>query len=194
MSRFFDVAYEGTPTWDIARPQPAVVQLAEEGAFVGSVLDVGCGTGENALHVAARGHEVLGVDIAGGAIAKARAKARERDIEATFVELDALRLGELGRTFDSALDVGMFHSLEDDERRIYAASLAAAVRPGGRCFLLCWSERNEWGYGPRRVTRAELRGTFTRPWRIDAIEDGRLESLLEGPEIHAWLARMTRTG
>jgi SAM-dependent methyltransferase len=187
------VAYEGTPAWDIGRPQPAIVRLAQAGAIEGSVLDVGCGTGEHALLLAARGHALVGVDLAPAAIAKARTKAEERGIDATFVELDALRLDRLGRTFDTALDVGMFHTLEEAERVPYAASLAAAVRPGGRCYLLCWSERNEWGFGPRRVTQMELRGTFTGPWRVDSIEEERFETRLEDVEIHAWLARMART-
>ncbi|HEY7667547.1 MAG TPA: class I SAM-dependent methyltransferase [Actinomycetota bacterium] len=192
MARFFDVAYEGTPAWDIGRPQPAIVRLAQAGAIEGSVLDVGCGTGEQALFLAARGHALVGVDLAPAAIAKARTKAEERGIDATFVELDALRLDRLGRTFDTALDVGMFHTLEDEERRPYAASLAAAVRAGGRCYLLCWSERNDWGFGPRRVSQMELRGTFTEPWRIDAIDEERFETRLADIEVHAWLTRMTR--
>jgi SAM-dependent methyltransferase len=193
VARFFDVAYEGTPTWDIGRPQSAVVRLAEAGAIEGSVLDVGCGTGENALLLAERGHDVVGVDLAAAAVAKARAKAEERGIPATFVELDALRVDRLGRTFDTALDVGMCHSLQDEERPVYAASLAAAVRPGGRAFLLCWSERNdEFGFGPRRVTQAELRATFTDAWRVDAIDEERFDSRMEELEIHAWLLSMRR--
>jgi SAM-dependent methyltransferase len=192
VARFFDVAYEGTPAWDIGRPQPAIVRLAQAGAIEGSVLDVGCGTGEQALFLAARGHALVGVDLAPAAIAKARTKAEERGIDATFVELDALRLDRLGRTFDTALDVGMFHTLEDEERRPYAASLAAAVRAGGRCYLLCWSERNDWGFGPRCVSQMELRGTFTEPWRIDAIDEERFETRLADIEVHAWLTRMTR--
>jgi SAM-dependent methyltransferase len=192
VARFFDVAYEGTPAWDIGRPQPAIVRLAQAGAIEGSVLDVGCGTGEHALLLAARGHALVGVDLAPAAIAKARTKAEERGIDATFVELDALRLDRLGQTFDTALDVGMFHTLEDEERRPYAASLAAAVRAGGRCYLLCWSERNDWGFGPRRVSQMELRGTFTEPWRIDAIDEERFETRLADIEVHAWLTRMTR--
>jgi cyclopropane fatty-acyl-phospholipid synthase-like methyltransferase len=190
---FFETAYEGTPTWDIGRPQPAVVRLAEAGLIVGSVLDVGCGTGENALKLARRGHEVLGVDRVERAIAKACQKAQERELEAEFLVWDALRLAELGRTFDTAIDVGLFHTLEDGERPAYAASLRAALNPGGRAFLLCWSERNAWGYGPRRVTRREIRGTFRAPgWRVEAIEPETLDSNLEQGQVHAWLAQLTR--
>src|SRR5690349_12841758 len=77
--RPWDASYQDGPApWDIGRPQPAFVRLAAEGAFAGAVLDAGCGTGENALHVAARGLPVLGVDIAETAIAMAREKAAAR--------------------------------------------------------------------------------------------------------------------
>jgi cyclopropane fatty-acyl-phospholipid synthase-like methyltransferase len=189
---FFDVAYEGTPPWDIGRPQATIVRQAEAGEISGSVLDVGCGTGENALHLAERGHQVLGVDAAPAAIERASAKARDRGIEAKFLVWDALRLSELGQTFDTTIDVGLFHSFQDEERPVYANNLRAVLQPGGRYYLLCWSERNEWGYGPRRVTQAEIRGTFADGWSVDSIEDAAFETNEPGWKIHAWLARITR--
>lgn len=192
MSSFFDTAYEGRPPWDLGRPQPAVVELAPE--IVGSVLDLGCGTGEHALYLAERGHEVLGIDLAPRAIEIARAKARERNLGARFLVWDALRAHELGRAFDTALDVGLFHTLRDDERDRYARSLRDALAPGGRAFILCWSDRNPPGFGPRRVTRIELRSTFTAAGlRVEAIRPARLESGLEVGAVHAWLARLRRS-
>ncbi len=131
MVEFFDNAYRdgGRPTWDIGRPQGALVRLAGSGLIVGSVLDAGCGTGENALYLAARGHPVLGVDVAAAAIERALAKVADRDLPAEFLVADALDLGALGRTFDTVLDVGLFHTLSDAERPRYAASLGAALRP-----------------------------------------------------------------
>ncbi len=189
---FFDVAYEGTPPWDIGRPQATIVRLAEAGEITGSVLDVGCGTGENTLHLAERGHQVLGVDAAPAAIERASAKARDRGIEAEFRVWDALRIAELGRTFDTAIDVGLFHSFQDEERPIHANNLRAVLEPGGLYLMLCWSERNEWGYGPRRVTQAEIRETFADGWSVDSIEDAAFETNEPGWKIHAWLARITR--
>ncbi len=189
---FFDNAYEGVPTWDIGRPQGAVTRLAAAGLIVGSVVDVGCGTGENALHVAALGHDVVGVDLAGAAVARAQAKAIERGLEATFVVHDALDLASLGRTFETALDVGCFHSLQPVDRLRYAASLAAAVRPGGRAFVLCWSDRNPFGYGPERVTRTALRRAFSEGWTVEAIDAETLETRLPSETVHAWLARLRR--
>lgn len=191
--RFFDLAYEGTPPWDIGRPQAAVVRLAGRGAIAGSVLDMGCGTGEHALFLAARGHDVVGVDLSERAIERARAKARERGIEARFLVSDALEVDWLGRTFDTAIDVGLFHTLADGERTAYARSLHGALNAGGRCFVLCWSERNPWGFGPRRVSQMELLGAFERGWAAEPIADEELESSLDRP-IHAWLATFRRAG
>ncbi len=189
---FFDAAYEGSPPWDIGRPQGAIVRLAGAGEIQGSVLDVGCGTGEHALDLASRGHEVLGIDLAPRAIELARAKARDRGLDAEFLIADALRADELGRTFDTAIDVGMFHTLTDEERPVYTRALHGALRPGGRAFVLCWSERNPWGYGPRRVTQMELRGSFEQGWTVDAIGEDELETKLEDGSVHAWLTKLTR--
>ena len=194
MGGFFDNAYRdgGTPTWDIGRPQGAVVRLATAGHISGSVLDAGCGTGENALHLAGLGHPVLGVDFAAAAIERAIAKAADRHLPVEFRVADALDLDALGRTFDTIIDIGLFHTLEDGDRTRYAASLAAALRPGGRAFLLCWSDRNPFGRGPRRVTRREIRAAFRDGWRVESIEPEWLETrLLEG-RVHAWLAQIVR--
>lgn len=198
-SRWFDTAYAdgGRPTWDLGRPQGAVLRLLDARWFgpPGSViLDAGCGTGEHALLLAARGHGVVGVDLAAEAIARAKAKATARGLAADFLVHDALDLAGLGRAFDAALDVGLFHTLGDDDRPRYAASLAAAVRPGGRAAILCWSDRNPFGLGPRRVTRRELRSAFrvATGWRVEEIAAETLETRLPTGSVSAWLARLSR--
>lgn len=194
MVGFFDNAYRdgGTPTWDVGRPQGAVVRLAGTGLVTGSVLDAGCGTGENALHLAELGHPVLGVDFAVAAIERAAAKAADRGLPVDFRVADALDLAALETTFDTVLDVGLFHTFEDAERPRYAASLGAALRPGGRAFLLCWSDRNPFGRGPRRISRPEIRATFRERWKVEAIDPDWLDTLLPEGRIHAWLARIVR--
>ena len=132
----FEQAYQERPPWDIGRPQPEVVRLADDGEMVGSVLDVGCGTGENALELARRGLDVLGVDAAPTAIRRARDKAEARGSQARFEVADALELSSLGREFDSVLDCGLFHVFDDDDRRRYVASLRDAIRAGAGS--LCW--------------------------------------------------------
>src|SRR4249920_1176469 len=92
----WDASYhDGPAPWDTGQPQPAIVRLAADGGFAGAVLDAGCGTGENALHVASLGLPVLGFDVAETALAIARAKARDRGIEAEFAAADALHLERL---------------------------------------------------------------------------------------------------
>lgn len=201
MRTAFDVAYEGTPTWEIGRPQAVVVRLAEEGMLAGSVIDMGCGTGAHALLVGARGQRVTGIDFAPAAIARARAAAARRGIPARFILGDVLALDgpadtppAVGGPFDTALDVGLFHVLQPLERRRYAAGLATVVRPGGRAFIVAWSDRNPFGYGPARVRRADLRSSFQAitGWRVDAVEPATLETNLHPGHVHAWLARLTR--
>jgi cyclopropane fatty-acyl-phospholipid synthase-like methyltransferase len=193
---FFANAYRdgGVPTWDVGRPQGALVRLAASGLIVGTVLDAGCGTGENALHLAALGHAVVGVDFATAAIERAKAKAADRGLPAEFLVADALDLAVLGREFDSVIDIGLFHTLGDPERARYITSLAAALRPGGSVFLLCWSDRNPFGRGPRRISRREIRAAFRDGWVVEAIDPEWLDSRLPEGRVHAWLARITRAG
>ena len=195
----FDNAYEGTPTWDIGRPQGVVARLVASGSVTGAVLDAGCGTGEHALMLARLGHRVVGVDISPLAVEKARAKAVARGVEVSFIvgdalELDALVPAQAGGVFDTALDVGLFHVLQPDDRRWYARSLAAVVRPGGRALVTCWSASNPFGYGPQRITRSMLRRSFVAAdgWRIEAIEPEELETRLPVGRVDAWLATIRR--
>jgi cyclopropane fatty-acyl-phospholipid synthase-like methyltransferase len=187
----FDAFYAGTPPWDIGRPQPAFLRLAEGGALHGRVLDVGCGTGEHALMAAALGLESVGIDSAATAIAIAERKGRERELAARFLVWNALSLASLGEQFDTALDCGLYHIFTDEDRRSFVDNLTAVVRPGGRYFMLCFSERQPGDTGPRRVTQAEIRASFDRGWQVDSIEPATIEITI-GPDILAWLACLTR--
>ena len=128
---FFDAAYRGTPPWDIGRPQKEFVELVRRGEITGSVLDIGCGTGEHALFFAAEGHEVWGIDSAPLAIGKAQEKAKAQGLAVHFLVRDALDLASLNRTFDTATDSGLFHTLSDEDRPVFEKSLASVLSPGG---------------------------------------------------------------
>ncbi len=186
----FDSAYLGTPPWDIGRPQPAIVRLAESGQISGSVLDVGCGTGEHVLYLAGRGHDVTGVDSAPTAIKKAKAKAKQRGITADFVLGDALDLA-IRRQFDTVIDSGLFHVFSDDERPRFRDGLERALRPAGTYFMLCFSEKEPGDWGPRRVTEAEIRSVFQDRWRTNYIQPSTLEII--GGRAEAWLASISRS-
>ena len=188
----FDALYAGTPPWDIGRPQPAFLALAEAGAIRGRVLDVGCGTGEHVLMAAGLGLEATGLDAAPTAIEAARRKARDRGLTARFLVWDARRLAELGERFDTVLDSGLFHVFADEDRPRFVDGLRTVVNPGGRYLMLCFSERQPGLWGPRRVTRADIRASFADGWRVDAIEPARFDVTIDPNGAHAWLARITR--
>jgi cyclopropane fatty-acyl-phospholipid synthase-like methyltransferase len=195
----FEPMYAERPPWDIGHAQAAIVRLEQNGQVGRRVLDVGCGTGDNALYLAASGHEVVGVDAAPTAIRRAREKADAVDAptRATFILGDVLQLPDLpglGTPFDTAIDSGLFHTLGDDERLVFAASLAGVLRAGGSYHMLCFSEHEPGTFGPRRVTQREIRETFSEEhgWRVNAIEPARFETLFESGFAHAWLASITR--
>jgi SAM-dependent methyltransferase len=191
----WDASYaDGPAPWDIGRPQVAVARLAAEGAFAGAVLDVGCGTGENTLHIASLGLSVLGVDVAETALVMARAKAAERGIEAEFAAVDALQLDLLGRTFQTVLDSALFHTFDSAEQSAYAASLASVTERGGTLFVLCFSDEGS-DLGPHPVSQEELRAAFDPSggwWGVDAIEPDRIETRFHDDGAPAWLATVTR--
>jgi SAM-dependent methyltransferase len=188
----FDQMYQGTPPWETGRPQSAFLALAEAGAIRGRVLDVGCGTGEHVLLAASLGLEATGIDLAAAAIERARQKAAQRGLQARFVVGNVLDLSGLGGRFDTVLDSGLFHVLEDDDRRAFLDGLGAVVPPGGRYFL-CFSDRQPGELGPRRITQDELRAAFSDGWRVDSIEPVMIDTVFQRAAVHAWLAAITRT-
>jgi SAM-dependent methyltransferase len=193
--RPWDASYlDGPAPWDTGEPQPAVVRLACEGAFRGAVLDAGCGTGENALHLASLGLRVLGVDVAGTALSIAREKAARRGTTADFAVADALHLERVGRVFETVLDCGLFHSFDSDERREYVASLASVTGRGGNLYVLCFSDAGADTAGPHPVTQQELRAAFKRSsgWSVASISPDRLQTRFHAQAAPAWLARIER--
>jgi len=202
----WDAAYAGSepPPWDVGQPQPAFVRLAGHGLLTGQVLDAGCGTGEQTLLAASSGAEALGVDVSPLALEQARGKAAARGIPAAaggqagtarFEVADALSLSDLGMSFDTVIDSGLFHVFDNGNRARYVASLASVLRPGGHLYLMCFSDRQPGAFGPRRVSQDELRAAFRDGWTILAIA---AESFVINPgafdtaTAQAWLATVRR--
>jgi SAM-dependent methyltransferase len=195
----FESAYAGQAPWDIGRPQKAFVDVA--GRVAGRVLDAGCGTGENALFFAGRGHAVTGIDYLQEPITRARRKAAERGLEATFLVKDALTLRDWDERFDSVVDSGLFHVFSDADRARYVEGLAHRLNAGGRLFLLCFSDAEPGTQGPRRVPKQELYDSFACDWTVESVEPSRYEvrpdlkdiSFSEGGP-RAWFAIVRRGG
>ena len=128
--KVFEEMYEGVPPWEINGPQSEIVHLAESGDIRSPVLDVGCGTGENALYLAKTGFEVVGIDVVAAAVERAVGKARERSLAPTFLVWDVLDLEHLERKFNTVIDSGFFHVLPDKKRPVFVTGLASVLNPG----------------------------------------------------------------
>jgi SAM-dependent methyltransferase len=169
----FENLYAGPAPWDIGRPQKLFTAIA--GRVTSPILDAGCGTGENALFFAARGHHVTGIDFVPEAIRRAQVKAAERGLSVDFLVKDATALGAWGQRFATVIDSGLFHVFSDDDRRRYVAGLAQVVKPGGRLFLMCFSDEEPGTDGPRRVSRQELYDAFADGWVVESVQPAQCE-------------------
>ncbi len=169
------------------------MRLEQAGRIGTTVLDIGCGTGENALYLAQQGHETWGIDASPRAIEKAKAKSASREIPVTFLVGDAFKLGLLGRVFETAIDSGLFQTFSDPERVRYHDSLALVLRRGGSYFMLafCEQEPADWG-GPRRVTQEEIRATFRKGWTVESIQPAKFDTNVHPDGGLAWLSSVTR--
>jgi SAM-dependent methyltransferase len=188
--RFLD-AYDGPPPpWDIGHPQPDLVAAFDEVGLAGSVLDLGCGTSDNVLELARRGLDAWGLDATPKAIALAEEKRSARGLRATFMAGDALDLAPLGRTFDTVLDCGLFHVLDDEERLTYRRELDRVLRPGGR-FLMLGFATNTSGRGPRGYAAEELRAAL-HGYRELFLRPTTFQATPERGEQAAWLSLFQR--
>ncbi|MFO0879184.1 MAG: class I SAM-dependent methyltransferase [Gemmataceae bacterium] len=190
---FFDAAYTGTAAWEIGRPQEDIVRLFERGGFRGQVLDVGCGSGDNALFLASKNLQVVGLDRVPAAIARAQAKASERGLAIRFLVADVLDLEKHGATYDTVLDCGVFHVFSDADRARYVQGLAAVTKNRGTLHLLCFSDQEPGTDGPRRIGERELVDQFNmKGWLVEEIAEARYESNRHPDGARAWLATFTR--
>jgi SAM-dependent methyltransferase len=180
---------EGVPNtgvpWDIGAPQPVVVAWEAAGRFRGHVLDAGCGTGDNALFLAAHGHRVTAVDIAPTAIEMAR--GRGDGVEWVVGDAAAFT-GE----FDTLLASALFHCLPPDQRPGLAVALRKAAVDGALLNLTSLAV----DVGPFAVTEVELRSALENAgWKITGFELDvvTLTGVEDLPELPVWVVEATAT-
>jgi len=183
------------PPWDIGRPQPAFVSLVKnhEMAPPGTVLDVGCGTGENAIFYAQNKFTVSGLDLARAAIDQARSKAKERNVKVDFQEGNALALDFKAGSFDYVTDSGLFHTFNDAQRPLFRDEVARVLKTKGVYFMMCFSDKEptNWG-GPRRVSKEEINKTFSSRFKINYIRDELFTTKIHDKGGRAYLTSATR--
>lgn len=156
--------------WDVGQPQGPLMELEALGGIRGEVLDIGCGLGESSIFLATCGYSVTGLDGSPTAIERCRSRAAEVGVTVSFAVADATNLTGYDGRFDTVVDSALYHCLDDDGRRSYAAGLHRATRPGAHWHLFCFSEGNINGLvAPiNAVPESNVRETLTsNGWRID---------------------------
>ena len=204
----FDALYRGespaeglpavaTPPWDTKAPKENVIAWQEGGWVHGDVLDIGCGLGDNAIYLAKSGHSVTGLDISPTALITAERRAGDAGVNVRFAVTDSTKLEGYTDAFDTIVDSGMFHCLDDDGKRSYAGAAHRATRPGATLLISCFSDANpadeEW---PRPAVSAEtLREVLGGAgWDIESLEPATVRREIDGKEVEMafWYVRAQR--
>ncbi len=159
----------GFTPWDNNIVPTELSELVEgsEALPPGRALDLGCGTGTQAIYLAEHGWQVTGVDFVGRALEVARRRAASAGVTPTWVEGDVTRLPELGvgAGYSLLLDSGCFHGLRAEQRAAYAAGVAGAAASGAT-FLLFGFAKGRRGPAPHGVSRDEVESCFGPDWRL----------------------------
>ncbi len=162
----FKEDYEGQPVWDLGEPQKYFVDVFSKSIPQSPILEVGCGTGNLSKFVAGLGCEIIGIDFAPKAIELAKEKSEGMSSKLSFRVLDAFRLEDLGRQFNTVLDCYFFHLLDDDTRENYASILHRVLKPGGKLYMLGFAVKLRIPGTPRGVTKDDILSTFKEGWSI----------------------------
>ncbi|HYL14870.1 MAG TPA: class I SAM-dependent methyltransferase [Terriglobales bacterium] len=149
----------GQPPWDTGVPEPLLVEFIKAGGVTpGRTLEVGAGSGTNAIWLAERGFDVLGLDVSPLATKRANDKIDGRDLSCRFATLDFLAAPVPAGPFQFVFDRGCFHVFDEPgERARFAANVAAALAPGGLWLSLIGStEGPPREVGPPRRSAREV--------------------------------------
>lgn len=195
----WDERYKGEPEnrpWDSGEPDPELVeQFPRLGIKSGSALEIGCGTGTNAIWLANHGMKVLATDISPTAIDAARKKASEEGAKSTeFVIHDICESSPLPpASADFVFDRGVFHVMSKEQRPAFIKNVAEAMKPGAYWYCLAGSadESKPADRGPPRLTAAELLGGIEEKFEVMSLQRSKF-TLPDGSEYLAWKALFRR--
>ena len=176
----FELRYlrEKTP-WDTGISPPELLKYLAESS-PGYALDLGCGTGKNAITMTQRGWQVVGVDLSALAIRTARRNADQAGLAIDFRHGDVTRLASIEGPFDFTLDIGCFHSLSAAGRLNYIQNLTRVIKPGG-AYLIYTRFADEGNSSSITLTEADVPTLFEPSFEIRSFIRG-----TEGHRTSAW--------
>ena len=179
--------------WDTGLPSQELIKLLNSGSVASCrTLDMGCGTGINAIYLAQKGFDVTAVDISDVAIKKAAAKAKEVGVKVRFMQAELPDSHILsGEIFEFIFDRGCFHSIAQEKRPDFADMLARLTKKGSMYLLLCGNAREPREDGPPTLTEQEIREAFSRLFDFIWVRDFRFHTTdaAPGPLGHSCLLK-----
>ncbi|MFX1481790.1 MAG: methyltransferase domain-containing protein [Promethearchaeota archaeon] len=188
----WSTSYSSIPPWDVGHPQQAFVKLVERGELTPArVLDVGSGPGENTIFLAEQGFSAVGIDFTPEAVEIARNRAVQHGVDVEFVLGNVLNLEQffLTNTFDYVIDSGLFHSVHPEDLDRFVKQIKCVIKPGGVYYMLCFSDKEPPGLGPRRMSKEMIRKTLEPSFLIERISDTVFESRIHQGGARAYLVR-----
>lgn len=190
----WDAMYrEGTPPWDMGTPKRELVQVLAEGRVpVGTALDLGCGTGADAIYLARRGFEVTAVDCSAMALERAHTRAEMAGALVRFVLADVFSFGPKAGPFDFVYDGGFYHTERQTELRRYLDLLWRVTKPGSYYLCLAGSTSEEAEGGPPQVSEEQIRGELGRLFEFVHLRPFRFESPQQPQGYLGWSCLMRR--
>ena len=144
---WFNLAYYRKPVWDTGVSPPELFNFIANHS-PGRALDLGCGTGTNAITLAKSGWQVIGVDFSQRAIHIAKKKVQQNRVKVDLHMSDVTRLDAITGSFDLILDVGCFHSIKEKDQSKYIANINRFLSPKGTYLLYAFFKDQHDDYGP----------------------------------------------
>ncbi|HEV3416581.1 MAG TPA: class I SAM-dependent methyltransferase [Pirellulales bacterium] len=171
----------GTPPWDTGRPSSELMRVVQaENIQPCRAIELGCGTGTNAVWLAQQGFEVTGVDLVPLAIERAVERAATAGVEVRFLSLDLLALPDLGPPFDFLFDRGCYHAVRRESALGYITAVDRLLHPGALGLVLTGNAKEPLDPGPPVVSEAEIRSELGSRFEIVSLTEFRFDAEL-GP-------------
>jgi SAM-dependent methyltransferase len=184
---------ERNTPWDSGRPSRELLRVLDEGWVAPCrAVELGCGTGTNAVFLATRGFEVTAIDLSPLALERARERAAAAGVEALFVEADVCRFDAELEPFDFVFDRGCYHGVRRVDLQGFLNTLSRLTHPGSKYLLLTGNANEQTEQGPPRLHEHELRADLERLFEFDWIRAFRFQEADGSDGPLGWSSLLTR--